>query len=177
MNLDDGTNVHDRALSLWQNKSSESLLFYDGRRLICGQLNPRAFLRLPARGGPPSSQQFSEAITDLRCVDVFESGKAFQQLDKEVTDLDGVSRDNSLPQLRSAHASALVMTLRIITAIPSFREATTIPILNSQDDPAVVGRSSAEGISWQGVSSLDLKHAPAKSSPQDGPKTCHCHAE
>jgi len=66
--------VHDKTLRLMQFQTTESVVFYDGTRVISARLSPKAFLRQMTKGVPHSALEPS--LMDFRFIDVHETGLA-----------------------------------------------------------------------------------------------------
>jgi hypothetical protein len=70
-----GSNVHDDVLKLWQKNTTESVIYYDGRSVFCGRLNPKPFVKQgPTQ--PDDASVYGQGLDDVRQVDVHESGRA-----------------------------------------------------------------------------------------------------
>jgi hypothetical protein len=71
--IDSQKQVHDAVLNMWQKKITENVLFYDGRHLISTRLDPKLFLM---RDADCAGQSFEGCLTDVRYIDVSETGLA-----------------------------------------------------------------------------------------------------
>jgi len=69
--------IADDILKLWQRNTTESVLFHDGKEVICARLSSRPFLS--GIGGPRSSNGPGDgrSLDDVRRVDCHETGRAF----------------------------------------------------------------------------------------------------
>lgn len=71
VNSDPQSHVLDTVLNLWQQQTTESMLYYDGKHLFCARLNPKPLLRAPRDG-----EEVPPILSDVRKIDVFETGRA-----------------------------------------------------------------------------------------------------
>mmetsp|Transcript_2124 Transcript_2124/g.4867 ORF Transcript_2124/g.4867 Transcript_2124/m.4867 type:complete len:1368 (+) Transcript_2124:37-4140(+) len=70
--------VHDKTLRLWQNQTTESMLYYTGSSILTARFSPKAFLMQFGAHVPSdmATVGFSSTLSDIRQVDVHNSGRA-----------------------------------------------------------------------------------------------------
>lgn len=69
--------IADDVLRMWQKNTTENVLFYDGRSVLCARLSPKAFLRQPGSHLPADMVAPGRSLEDVRQIDVHDTAQSF----------------------------------------------------------------------------------------------------